>query len=467
MRQLNFLILLLITIHVKCYVYSPVFTKRPTVTSIIAATTVPEVLEDKIDSTQIFSENFAKACSMALNGDQSILQQLINSPEVKWSNPYTSSASEVFGALKQVKDFFLDPKLMIFQYVKESDNSFSMEYQLSLTYPIFWRPRIIIPGKIFVKLNNDCSKAVDIVEKWELSLGDIIFKQFFPRIWDIWHLLQSPVSEYPPIRQLTKIRDVSFSILPQTYCIEVIWKGGSNYPGPSILATPGFSLFGKLRTSRPNRDPIYAVLPTEVQCATFFDTKFNENMKQSSWIFHVPTQLQDQIIETAKLGTRTPIVSYDDEVEVESDLIDEVDYQIGLDNIRSPSNDISIRGDGIQLDENMMADFDSKESKEYLYRYIPKRIIASIDIYGEVTQEKISKSLDSIVDVVKTNGKEIFNRNISIKGRDLNNKNDKTPMIGLQHWHCKTCFNPIAQPAMAIYEIQYSRRRTTVFVELI
>ena len=42
-------------------------------------------------------------------------------------------------------------------------------------------------------------------------------------------------------------------------------------------------------------------------------------MKQSSWIFHVPTQLQDQIIETAKLGTRTPIVSYDDEVEVESD----------------------------------------------------------------------------------------------------------------------------------------------------
>ncbi len=430
------------------------------------ANSVPEVLEDKFDKIKSFSENFAIACSMALNGNQANLQQLVQSPEIKWDNPYTSSATEVFGALKQFKDFFLYPKLVIFQYLKESDNSFSMEYQLSFTYPIFWRPRIVIPGKIFVKLNNDHSKAVDIVEKWEISVGDIIMKQFFPRLWDMWHLLQSPVPEYPPIRQLTKIRDVSFSVLPQTICMEVIWRGSSNYPGPSILTTPGFSLFGKLRTSRPNRDPIYAVLPTEVQCATFFDTNFNENMKQSSWIFHVPTQLQDQVIEMAKLGIRTPIESLEDELEAENDLIDEVDYQIGLQNIGSPKDTVT-RGDSIQFDENMMNDFEKKESKEYLYRFIPKRIIASIDVYGEVTQEKISKSLDNIVDVVKTQGKEIFNRDISIKGRDLNNKNDKTPMIGLHHWHCKTCFSPIAQPAMAIYEIQYSRRRTTVFVELI
>lgn len=465
MRQLNLLILLLITIHATCYVRSPLVHRRSNYESIIAAaSTVTE--EDKYDKIKIFSENFATACSMALNGDQANLQKLVQSPEINWNNPYTSSASEVFGALKQIKDFFLDPKLVIFQYLKDSDNSFSMEYQLSFTYPIFWRPRLIIPGKIFVKLDNDHSKAVDIVEKWEISVGDIIMKQFFPRLWDMWHLLQSPVPEYPPIRQLTKIRDVSFSILPQTVCMEVIWKGSSNYPGPSILTTPGFSLFGKLRTSRPNRDPIYAVLPTEVQCATFFDTNFNENMKQSSWIFHVPTQLQDQIMEMAKLGIRTPIESFEDEPEVESDLIDEVDYQIGLQDIYIPKDTIT-RGGNIRFDESMINDFEKKESKEYLYKFVPKRIIASIDIYGEVTQEKISKSLDNIVDVVKNQGKEIFNRDIGIKGRDLNNKNDKTPMIGLHHWHCKTCFNPIAQPAMAIYEIQYSRRRTTVFVELI
>ena len=40
------------------------------------------------------------------------------------------------------------------------------------------------------------------------------------------------------------------------------------------------------------------------------------------------------------------------------------------------------------------------------------------------------------------------------------------PLLGLQLWSCKACFNMKGEPAMAVYEMQYGYRLTTVQVEL-
>ena len=45
-------------------------------------------------------------------------------------------------------------------------------------------------------------------------------------------------------------------------------------------------------------------------------------------------------------------------------------------------------------------------------------------------------------------------------------KSDSAPKLGFQLWSCKGGFNSKAEPAMAVYELQYKYRRTTLFVEL-
>ena len=45
-------------------------------------------------------------------------------------------------------------------------------------------------------------------------------------------------------------------------------------------------------------------------------------------------------------------------------------------------------------------------------------------------------------------------------------KNINDAVFGLLLWGTKACFNLRAEPAMAIYEMQYDQRVTTVFVEV-
>lgn len=50
--------------------------------------------------------------------------------------------------------------------------------------------------------------------------------------------------------------------------------------------------------------------------------------------------------------------------------------------------------------------------------------------------------------------------------RDANKGESGAPLVGLQMWYAKGCFNMQGEPAMTIYEMQYTSRLTKVHVEL-
>ena len=54
----------------------------------------------------------------------------------------------------------------------------------------------------------------------------------------------------------------------------------------------------------------------------------------------------------------------------------------------------------------------------------------------------------------------------SSSGTTNNPKNINDAVFGLLLWGTKACFNLKAEPAMAIYEMQYDQQVTTVFVEI-
>lgn len=413
-------------------------------------------------------QSFIGSWKSAVKGDVESLGRVI-APAARWDSPIGSTADETRRAYQLYSNFFLEPALTVFSTDSIGTSVFRVEYQLSFWYPMPWRPRIIIPGSARVEVSADKRQILAVDERWEVSLVDVFLRQFPPRFWDLWNSFSTPTPEHPPIRELGRVGRVSFCELPQTIAIELRWSGAAKYPGPPLLTLPGFGLFGNLRTSRPNRDPIYTVLPVEVQSGRFFSPELNEEMKQTSWIIHVPTSIQEKVMDQAQRQTVFPILD-DEQDDEEDDLVDQTDYVVGLENVnimKSVTGGV-LRGD-IPLDEDIVRDFEAKERKEYLYRLLPKRLIAEVSITGEALPEKISAALTEIKETVIRDAERIIGRKVKMRQRDLHSKPTLggSPLLGLQLWGCKACFNAKGEPAMGVYELQYGSRLTKVFVELI
>ena len=60
-----------------------------------------------------------------------------------------------------------------------------------------------------------------------------------------------------------------FVQLPQQIVCDISWANKAEFPGPPLTTTPSFSLFGKFRTSLPNRDPTFATQPIEISSAKY------------------------------------------------------------------------------------------------------------------------------------------------------------------------------------------------------
>ena len=417
-------------------------------------------------------ESFVQAWREGLKGNQINLKSIL-SPKATWENPFVSTSTELMEGMAQFSNFLEEPSLTVFKISPITANQVEVDYHLSFWYPMAWKPRVIIPGKAIVTLSSDLTTISSVKEKWEVSIMDVFMKQVLPRFWDVWHVFCSPSPEYPPIKEIQRVGKVSFVELPQTVCMEVRWSGSSKYPGPPLLAAPSFSLFGALRTSKPKRDPFHTVLPIEVQSGKFKDAESGEDFKRSSWIFHVPTSLQESIMDKARAETVFSLIDGDlaDDDEGENPEA-KLDYQTQLSNdninVMKCVTAGALRGQNVEFDNEMMRDFESKEKKEYLYKIQPARIIAQVDIKGEADPERINEALKLIRAAVESDGRKIFNKDVRMRSRDFDGSSgeNSAPLLGLQLWHSKACFNMAAEPVMAIYEMQYGYRLTRVHVEL-
>ena len=234
-------------------------------------------------------------------------------------------------------------------------------------------------------------------------------------------------------------------------------------------------MFGFLKTSRPNRDPYYTVLPVEVESGKF-TTPQGISMKQSSWSMHIPTSLQPMIMDKVASGQlyeipKASLLTDESTLDTESDLEAEVDYQVGLENVEvMKSIKGASRGQNVDFDSEIMKKFEDAESISYEYKMIPKRTLATLEIKGDPTSEKISQGLNDLRNTISEQSSKIFGKAVSMKSldvKDCEGSTDGSPIFGIQMWNCKGGFNSKAEPAMAVYEMQYGYRSTKLFIELL
>ena len=444
---------------------------------------------------------FVGAVRSALKGDFKQLDA-ITSAEAKWDNPVAGNLADLKGGLTQFASFFQEPVFTVYGARSVSPSSPSstlieIDYQLSFWWPLPWRPRINIPAKAVITLDTSTAARImlsSVVEKWQPSLLDIFFKQVVPRAWDVWHLFSSPVPEFPPLKELGRAGKVTMVEVPPTLVYEARWTGLAKYPGPPLVTLPGFAFVGDLRTSRPNRDPFFTVLPIEAQTDAFLDPVTGKEMKQTSWTVPVPSSLvSDALLKAAQAGTSlvAPATSAvdlgqeddgtgggggggeADDKEAEADFV-----TMSLDrvNLMKSVTGGTMRGEGLRFDEQMVDEYRRAEKVECQYRVQPRRLLARVPVRGEVTSEKISAALNDIRAAVNSgsfattpSSSSQQQQRLRMKRRSMDSYSDPaySPQVGLAVGNCKACFNSQAQLAMGIYEIQFDKREADVFVELV
>lgn len=450
-------------------------------------------------------ERLVEALRQALRGEsQTLLDELSAQPGSKWDNPFVGSFIELKKCLSEFSGFFSEPSLVVFGTKLLSPQRVELEYQLSFWYPSLWRPRIIIPAKAVIALNEDSTKFTSVVESWEPSLLQLFLEQFLPRFWDIWHQFTSTVPEYPPVRKLGSVGKVSLVELPPSLVFEARWTGLAKYPGPPLLTLPGFSFTGDLQTSKPNREPYLPVLPVETRTDAFMDPAGSgQEFKRTSWVVPVPTSLLHSVPELWERACAAAPVTVkahnlvdfavssssmsddDDENDENQDPAKEIDFKvtdIAKISIMKSVKDGIQRGVGLSFSEKKVAEFIAAEKAEVMYKLQPRRLVARVEITGEASAEKISAAIGDIRSAVAEGqvaavlaGKIVGGGGaggaggVRMRKRSMDSYADTSysPQVGLLVGNCKACFNSRAELALAVYEIQAGYKRTTVQIELV
>jgi hypothetical protein len=246
------------------------------------------------------------------------------------------------------------------------------------------------------------------------------------------------------------------------------------------LSIPGFALFGILKTARRSRDPYYTVMPVEVQSGKYTNAQGQE-IKKSTWVLHVPTSLQEKVLENVKSRKKftinpTSLLSIASDSDItdaqEEDLGVQVDYQVGLENanVMLSISGGKERGQSVEFDEKLMRTFESSENIEYIFKHVPRRKIALVDIKGDPSPESVSKAISDIKDSLSSGRGQISGNILKPKVIEVDSgigeKSDSAPKIGFLLKNCKAGFNSKAEPSIAVYELQYGFKTTSVFLEL-
>ena len=428
---------------------------------------------------ETLSDLFVEAWLKALNGKLGPLKNVMRDEEAEWISPIAKTNAEMKSQFVNFAGFFSDPALTVFdRKIDSAKNHVILDYQLSFWYPLPWRPRIIVPGRVTLTANADNTSILSVVEEWEVTIPQIIAKQALPRLWDIWHIFSTPCPEFAPSKVLGREGGVSFVEMPPSIALEATWTGPAKYPGPPLLTIPGFSLFGALRTSSPNKDPFQCTLPVESLSDSCTDEE-GQSLKRNSFLMHVPSQLHAKVAARAKTGERFQLLTPEQEAlksgssgsgeEGKDDVAYTSDAQVGIsDEKLSDIENISLmksvtggkqRGN---FDRNIEAveEFVRMERIDYGYRTVPRRVMAQVRVKGEVTPDKVKGAVEEIKMAVLASR--------VVQGYSMREKSNGcgAPLVGFQMYSTKACFNMQGEPAMAIYEIQFDKRETSIQVEL-
>jgi hypothetical protein len=200
----------------------------------------------------------------------------------------SSSRAEWEQQIFQFGQFLTDPMYEVLS-VESNERSATVDWMISGTWPLPWRPRALALGKSTLELaaaGSGGTQVVSVTEKLTTSPLEVLGMQLLPNWEDVYNMYNTPPAETRPYRVLRRARSYELRWVPPALAIQAdVFTG--EYPCArsrrlSNPALPDFVFTGKpLRSKNPE---FSAIRPISVTC----DASGKEAGKPCRYRYYMP-----------------------------------------------------------------------------------------------------------------------------------------------------------------------------------
>ena len=202
--------------------------------------------------------------------------------KLTWNSPFSNKASTPVQALQQTLEKYRRVDFAVTSATEKTDesNAFELTWELSLGWPTFWEPKVLITGTSKIALNdkNQITQQFDTVLGGE-SLNNLITDQVTPRFWDLYHIGMTPPAETSPLLP-TRHRNVVQ--LPGRWSVSPTLRDADRSTASGAVPFHAFNTV--IKTVGPTKQRFVPTSPLEIQ--------IEASTKRVTW--HVPLAVEFQ-----------------------------------------------------------------------------------------------------------------------------------------------------------------------------
>jgi hypothetical protein len=197
--------------------------------------------------------------------------------KLDWQTPFNTKAPTPLEEMVQSLEFYkyVDVAIVSGQQAAVGENQFELQWELSLAWPTFWVPRVLLLGSSTITLDRyNTNQIVSQLDKVVDNGGDLlgtIGKQIIPRFWDFYHVGMTPSAELFP--KVNRKEPSVFGLNYQTYDIPARWvvqptvKETGTREDCTAQIIPNHAFACIIKTMGPTRQRYVPTSPVEVQLA--------------------------------------------------------------------------------------------------------------------------------------------------------------------------------------------------------
>ena len=225
------------------------------------------------------------------------LEDVTFSRSLSWETPMTKSSEDPMKELEAAKEFYEEVDFAIVGGQQISEGVVELFWELSLVWPTFWSPRVVLAGASTCTLASDMMSITKLVDRVfgaenNVSLISMLGDQIKPRFWDWYHIGMTPSAEQVPREIVAKKGGVTVcKIPPQLVTAPTIIETGTR-DNRHAQMVPNHSFTCIVRTMGAKKNNYIPTTPVEVQIGKNNKAGDDDNRLLLSWSIPLSTQFQ-------------------------------------------------------------------------------------------------------------------------------------------------------------------------------
>ena len=202
-------------------------------------------------------------------------------PNLKWTSPFSGDSSSnkastrnnnPFEVLAQQLEFYRKVDCAILSCHHVNDSQYKCRWELSLAWPTFWEPRVLVTGTSLLKIDNTTG-AITVLEQTDqldTAAQDFlpsIVQQILPRFWDIYHIGMTPSAELAPRTPVPKsfLSNYRLYELPPRWALQVTMNDLGTREDANAAVLPNHAFSCVIKTMGPQKQRYVPTSPIETK----------------------------------------------------------------------------------------------------------------------------------------------------------------------------------------------------------